>query len=156
MADSAGLSGKWKSLPESDRRALSLMVMFLAVVAGYIGVLEPLLSRYQRANTELTELLDRHDSNTRKVGLLPRREANLTEYRSQLAQINQRFTVAVASTQIAVSRTLAELNSYARLSSVEVDRSSLAKRRSLKPTRKFRLSLNSAVRFRISGVFYII
>ena len=121
MADSAGLSGKWKSLPESDRRALSLMVMFLAVVAGYIGVLEPLLSRYQRANTELTELLDRHDSNTRKVGLLPRREANLTEYRSQLAQINQRFTVAVASTQIAVSRTLAELNSYARLSSVEVD-----------------------------------
>lgn len=121
MADSSGLSGKWMSLPESDRRALSLMVVFLAVVAGYIVVLEPLLSRYQRANTELTELLDRYDSNTRKVGLLPRREANLTEYRSQLVQINQRFSVAVASTQSAVSRTLAELNSYARLSSVEVE-----------------------------------
>lgn len=114
------LSERWKQTPSSDRRALTIGGIFLLVVFGYIGVIEPVLSRYENANNELAELQDRQVGNSRKIALLPKREARLVEYRAQRDALEQRFQLDVESVEQAVSRTIAEITYYARLSDVVV------------------------------------
>ncbi len=114
------LAARWQQIPESDRRALTLGGFFLVVVFGYIGVVEPVLSSYEKSSRELAELQDRQIGNARKIALLPKREARLAEYRAQRDALEQRFQLEVESVEQAVSRTIAEITYYARLSDVEV------------------------------------
>lgn len=118
IADQATV--RWQQVPVSDRRALSICGVFLLLVFGYIGVLDPLVSRYDSVGRELAELRGRQSSNARKIALLPRREARLAQYRAQRNDLEQRFQPGVESVDQAVSRSIAEFTYYARLSDVDI------------------------------------
>lgn len=112
---------RFNQLAEGDRRALLIVGIFLTVVFSYVWLMEPLLIRYDNAQSELQELLERQRRFNRQVTMLPRRESRLAEYRTELDALNRRFNIEVASPEAAVSRSISELTYYARLCEINID-----------------------------------
>ena len=108
-------------LKPADRRALAIVSVFLAVVFGYVYLIEPLLIRYDQAHAALTELSDQQRRYARQQRMLARRELKLAEYRAQWANLNRHFELQADSVEAAVSRAINELSYYARLTEVTVN-----------------------------------
>ncbi len=107
-------------LNPKDRRALVLVTAFLTVVFAYVGLLEPVLFRSDRANAALAELEDQQRRYTRQVMMLPRREAKLAEYRAELAALTRHFELDATEPEATVANSIVELTYYARLAQVAV------------------------------------
>lgn len=105
----------------ADRRALAIVSVFLAVVFGYVYLIEPLLIRYDQAQAALAELGDQQRRYARQQRMLARRELRLAEYRAQWANLNRHFELQADSIGAAVSRAINELSYYARLTEVTVN-----------------------------------
>lgn len=103
-----------------DRRALGLVTVFLILVFGYIGLIEPLLIRADQSHQALTDLEDKQRRYTRQVLMLPRREAKLAEYRADLATLKRHFELEATAAEASVSKSIVELSYYARLAKVSV------------------------------------
>jgi len=107
-------------LSPKDRRALVIVTVFLLVVFGYIGVIEPLLDRADQSSGSLAELEDQQRRYTRQVLMLPRREAKLVDYRAELATLKRHFELETTEAEASVSKSIVELNYYARLAKVSI------------------------------------
>ncbi len=110
----------YRRIAPGDRRALLLMFVFLAGVAGYLLLLEPLVMRYQGAQRGLQELADRQRGYRQQVRVLAQREARWREHGAELQQLKSQFELATGDAQSAVARVIPELIDYARLCAVEV------------------------------------
>lgn len=80
-------------LEPKDRRALTIVSIFLALMGSYLYILEPLLIRYDQARSALDELTQQQRRFSRQVTLLPRRESKFAEYRSELAALQRYFAL---------------------------------------------------------------
>lgn len=107
-------------LNPKDRRALVIVSVFLAVVFGYVYLIEPSLIRADQSHAALTELEDQQRRFTRQVLMLPRREAKLAEYRAELAALKRHFELEATVNETSVSRSIVELTYYARLAKVSI------------------------------------
>ena len=107
-------------LNPSDRRALLIVTVFLLCVGGYVYLIEPLLIRFDQAQTSWSNLTDQQNRYQRQVRMLPRREAKLSEYRTQLAALQRHFKLQAESPEAAVSDSIAEITYYARLADVTI------------------------------------
>lgn len=103
-----------------DRRALIFVTLFLLLVFGYVGLIEPLLIRADQSQQVLTELEDKQRRYTRQVLMLPRREAKLAEYRAKLATLKRHFELEATEPEASISKSIVELSYYARLAKVSV------------------------------------
>jgi NitT/TauT family transport system substrate-binding protein len=111
----------WEGLPPNDRRALTIVVVFLTVVFGYVFLVEPILFRYDAAKAALVDLAEQEGRYTRQVSMLARREAKLTEHRAALSALQNHFRLQTVSPELTVSRSIVELSYYARLANVNVN-----------------------------------
>ena len=107
-------------LNPKDRRALTVVTVFLAVVVAYVGLLEPLLIRSDQADAALEDLENQQRRYTRQVMMLPRREAKLAEYRAELAALKRYFELEATEPEASVAKSIVEITYYARLAEVAV------------------------------------
>jgi NitT/TauT family transport system substrate-binding protein len=109
----------WSKLDPRDRKALSLLSVFLLLAAGYLGVFEPLSDMYEADAQKQTDLQQTIAEDTPKALVLSNRESRLRQARDEYNTLTSRLELRDLKSW-AESDVYNDIRDYARITRVAV------------------------------------
>lgn len=109
----------WTKLDPRDRKALSLLSVFLLLAVGYVGVFEPLSDMYEADAQQQADLQQTIAEDTPKALILSNREARLKQARDEYNTLTGRLDLRDIKSW-AESDVYNDISDYARITRVAV------------------------------------